>query len=152
MSTFSPTEAISFGWKTFKANVGFSLGLIGILFVVELTIGLLTPDTKVKNFSDFSNVLGTNLALNLIGGVVTAVISLGVIKALLNLVDKGKGSFEDIFIPFKETKILINYILAIVLVYLVVLVGATVGVVLGIITFGLGFLILVPVAIFLSVR
>jgi hypothetical protein len=154
MKTFSPTDAITFGWNTFKANVGFSLGLIGILIAVQVIFAILTPDvdSNITDISEIGSVLGVSLIYNLIGGAIAAIISLGVIKALLNLADTGKGSLADILIPFKQTKILINYVLALLLLYVVLIVALPLAFILGIFTFGLGFLVLIPLAIFLNVR
>lgn len=149
MNTFSPTAAISFGWNIFKANVGFSLIILAIIVVPQIIVSSLTGSGP-KNPEDINAFFGVSLFANLILSLVSAVVALGVTKALLNLVDTGKGNVSDVLIPFKQPKMVLNFFLAYLLIFGVVILLVPVMVVLGVLTLGLGFLVLIPLAIFLG--
>lgn len=154
MNTFSPTEAIKFGWKTFKANPGFLIGLIVILILPSLIVSFLIPSPKIdqSNFTNLGPLFTAIFVSSLISGLISVLASLGVLKALLMFVDTGKGDFANILVPFKQTKILINYFLAMLLIYGLSFFGIIVFGIITFITFGIGLLILIPVAIYLSIR
>ena len=154
MNTFSPTEAIKFGWKTFKSNPGFLIGLIVILILPSIIVSFLIPSPKIdqSNLADLGSIFAASLIGGFISGLISILASLGVIKALLMFVDTGKGDFANILVPFKQTKILINYFLAMLLIYGLSFFGIFLSVFIGVLTLGIGFLILIPVAIYLSIR
>ena len=119
MNTFSPTEAIKYGWKTFKTNPGFLIGLLvivyGVQFALSFVVGLI-PD---------NNSSGWVLAVitSLITTIFSIIISLGMINALLKFVNTGKGNFADIFSEFSNFKLLGNYIIGSILVALIIIGG-----------------------------
>ncbi len=158
MNTFSPTEAIKFGWNTFKANPGFLIGLVLIQIAPPFIFNLLIPTPKIDQSNlanigtNMGTVLGTTMMVSFIGGLISAILSLGVIKALLMFVDSGKGDFANILVPFKQTKILINYFLAMVLLYGIVFFAFIAVGIVAVFTLGIGFLILIPAFIYLAIR
>ncbi len=90
---FSTGEALSFGWNTYKANLGL---LIGALIIFVLIIGavdyllfLIFPTPSDTGFSfDISG---------LIGFIVNTFLCLGMIKIVLALHDKKKTAIGDLF-------------------------------------------------------
>lgn len=119
MNTFSPTEAIKFGWETFKKNPGFLIGLVVILYAIEFGVSILFAPLYGNHNASVSLVF----LVNVISSVISIVISLGFIKALLNLVDKGKGNFADLYSEFSNVKLLVNYVLGSIIVSVAILIG-----------------------------
>ncbi len=163
MSKFSPTEAISFGWDLFKKNVPFMLGIAGILVVMQLIFYVLakmivpTPPS-LNNYSttmDYSN-LGSYFAgsslLSFVFDVISFLVTLGIVKAIINLVDSGKGNLNDVLLPFKHPKILFNYILAGIVLFVALVVALIPITIVGILTIGIGFLIGIPLLIWVGIR
>ena len=75
-------DAVSFGWRTFKANLGPILLAMLVLFIVN------------GAFQGLSSVFGDNVVLTLVfgvlGWVVSTVLSAGVIRGALDLTE-GRG-------------------------------------------------------------
>ena len=122
---FSATDAIGYGWKGFTANIG-PLILIGLVLLVA---------------SALSNWLSQGFEswlLTIIGSVLSAfislVISLGLIRAALAILDGGRPSVEQLV----STKDIGPYIIASLLVALVVTVGLVLCIIPGLIA---GFLL-----------
>lgn len=119
MNTFSPTEAIKFGWKTFKTNPGFLIGLLIIVYVSQFALGLVVGLIPDNNSSGWALALITSLLTTLF----SIIISLGMINALLKFVNTGKGNFADIFSEFSNFNLLVNYIIGAIIVGVIVLGG-----------------------------
>lgn len=119
MNTFSPTEAIKFGWKSFKDNPGFLIGVIIIVYVIQIVVSLII--SAIPNNSSSGAAL--SFLVSLISNAVSLVISLGLINALLKFVNIGKGNFADIFSELTNFNLLVNYIIGSVLVGLIVIAG-----------------------------
>jgi hypothetical protein len=122
---FSATDAIGYGWKGFTANIG-PLLLIGLVLLVA---------------SALSNWLSQGFEswlLTIIGSVLSAfislVISLGLIRAALAILDGGRPSVEQLV----STRDIGPYIIASLLVALVVTVGLVLCIIPGLIA---GFLL-----------
>lgn len=115
MNRFEISDAIRYGWNTVKANLG--------LFVVVAAIMLLLSGggERVAKNAPF---------LNLVTGILNAVLSLGVTYLVLKFVDGGKGEFNDLFSQFD---ILLRYIGASILFGLIVAGGLILLIVPGII-------------------
>ena len=64
---FSMGEAISFGWETMKANVGFFIGLLIVAFLVENVLSIMSGFVE----GDFPAIAAL---LSLAGAVVGAVV------------------------------------------------------------------------------
>ena len=119
MNTFSPTEAIKFGWKSFTANPGFLLGLIVIVYVIQFAVGIVVGLVP----SDSSSGAALTFLLSLVSNAISILISLGMINALLKFVNTGKGNFSDIFSELTNFSLLINYFIGSILVGLIVIGG-----------------------------
>lgn len=115
MNKFSPSAAISFGWNTFKANPGFLIGLVIIPQIITLGVTFILGGV---NKSSENSAIG--LISFLIILAVDLTVSVGVIKALLNFVDSGKGNFSDLF---NNYRLVPNYVISSIFVGLFVLVG-----------------------------
>ncbi len=131
MNTFSPTEAIKFGWATFKKNAGFTIGVIVIVYIIQAIVSMLSGGGPSFNFSidqttsSYQTSSGSLLGGigTIIGAIVSILLSLGLVKAFLNLVNNGKGDFKDLFVEFTNFKVLINYIIASIVVGFIVIGG-----------------------------
>lgn len=128
MNTFSPTEAIKFGWNTFKANPGFLIGVLVIVFVTQLAVSLIVNSVP----TDSSSVTVVSFFLSLITNLTLIVISLGLINSMLKLVNTGKGNFSDVFSEFTNFNLLVNYIVGSIIVALIVIGGLILLIVPGI--------------------
>ncbi|WP_300578438.1 hypothetical protein [uncultured Nocardioides sp.] len=95
-------DAVSFGWRTFKANLGPILLAMLVLFIVN------------GAFQGLSSVFGDNVVLTLVfgvlGWVVSTVLSAGVIRGALDLTE-GRGIRSDfimaLFQPPKLPQVLL---------------------------------------------
>ena len=117
---FSATDALGYGWNGFTANIR-PLAVIGLVVVLA---------------SVLSNWLSRgydNLFLSLagwaIGTFISLVISLGLIRAALSILDGGRPSAEDLV----STRDIGPYIIASLLVALIVTVGIVLCVIPGLI-------------------
>jgi len=107
-------EAIRFGWETTKAN----LNLVVVLTLVgALASGLpsIVAETVVRGSP------GLDALLNLIGGIVSLVVSIGAIRISLRLHDGGSAVVRDLFTA--DGPMIWRYFLATLLYCLVVAVG-----------------------------
>jgi len=117
-------EAIRFGWETTKAN----LNLVVVLTLVgALASGL--PSIVAERVVRGSP--GLDALLNLIGGIVSLVVSIGAIRISLRLHDGGSAVVRDLFTA--DGPMIWRYFLATLLYCLVVAVGLALLVVPGII-------------------
>lgn len=115
MKKFSATAAISFGWNTFKQNAPFLVGLTMIEWVVNFGLGFVVRFTPgLKDSASFM------LLLNIFTLVVSLVVSLGIIKIVLNLIDNGTKSFDPLFNQFDR---IVNYFIASIVAGAIILVG-----------------------------
>lgn len=131
MNTFSPTEAIKFGWNTFKKNPVFLIGTYIIIGAIQQVVSMFLSGGSFFKFTTDQ----TSNAIQSAGGgylgfvgsgasiLISILLSLGLLKAYLNLVNNSKGDFKDIFSEFKNIKLVINYLVASVIVGLIVLGG-----------------------------
>ncbi len=107
---FSATDAVAYGWKGFTNNIG-SLIVIGlVLFVASLATNLLSRafDTWILN-----------ITANLVGTFISLVISLGLIRAALIILDGRRPAVEDLL----STKDIGPYIIASIVVSILFVVG-----------------------------
>ncbi len=133
MGTFSPTEAIKFGWETFKKNPSFLVILVILLVVVEVVISMIfKPLTDIK-----TNTFVVSSLFSMASSIVASFFTLGFIKAILTLVNTGKGNFSDIYSAFTNTKLLVNYLIASIIVSVAV---------------SIGFILLILPGVYLSLR
>lgn len=126
MNTFSISEALAFGWETFKKNVSFFVIVLVVLAVVQ-GVG-----AYISLFFKEEPMLG--LVLNLVFVFASMIVSLGVMRMTLDLVDGKKPNFNDFY---QQYPLLLKYI------------GT--GIIQGLIVFA-GFLLLIIPGIYLSVK
>jgi len=124
--TIHMPEAIVFGWKTMKENIGF---FIGFLIVVIITYAV--PGSIQSALTDRLPFLAVLVAL--VAWVIQRMIDLGIIRASLAFCDNRKGRFADLL---STAPVLIKYIAGTILYLLIVSVGFILLIVPGVI-FGL---------------
>ncbi|MAO81661.1 hypothetical protein [uncultured Nocardioides sp.] len=99
---WSVGDAVSFGWRTFKANVGPILLAILVLLVVNGALQALG--------SAFGDNIPLTLAFGVLGWVVGTVLSAGVVRGALDLAE-GRGIRQDfimaLFQPPKLPQVLL---------------------------------------------
>ena len=123
--TFSATDAFTYGWYGFKANIG-PLVVIGLVVIAaEIVAGVLQ-----QGFDSW--VL--SVALYLVGAFISLVISLGLIRAALAILDGRHPTVEEVI----STRDIVPYIIASLLVTACVLVGLLLCIIPGLIA---GFLL-----------
>lgn len=102
--------AIGYGWNGFKANIG----PLAIIAVVVLAVNIVMGWVQTSTDSAFLNFM-----LSLISSFVSLVISLGLIRAALVILDGQRPELGDLL----STKDIVPYIVASLLVTIVVFVG-----------------------------
>lgn len=90
VKSFSIKEAVRFGWETFKNNVGFFIGIIMIVGIVNFVPGFFAEAVKKQN-----PILA--LIINLASSVLAMIIEMGIIKIVLKFCDYEKPDFNDLF-------------------------------------------------------
>ncbi len=89
MNKFSISEALSFGWETFKKNVSFFIGLVVVLALANVVVGWVL------------GLLGDSFVAVAINQVVSTgvsvLVSIGAIKITLDIIDGKKGDFKDLY-------------------------------------------------------
>lgn len=112
LKKFSSSEAINFGWNTFKNNVGFFILLMIFLTVVNafltavgILLELIKRGTLQERFaisldafsfiSDYDIII--SLIFNIIAAIIGILIKMGCIKISLNFCDFGKVHFGGVF-------------------------------------------------------
>lgn len=113
MNTFSIKEALSAGWNLTKGNFGLLLGVMITLAVISWLPGWVGGALNIKDG------FGVGL-LQLISFVVGALAQLGLIHIALSLVDGKKPAYKELF---GQTRFLLPYIVASILVGLMVIAG-----------------------------
>jgi len=120
---FSKKEAISFGWNITRNNFKLFVILVIISFLVPFVFGrivdFLDDDYSVLSFIVF-----------IISWILSMIISLGLIKIVLNLLDNKEGKFSDLFSQFP---IFFKYLFGYILYGLIVFVGFILLIIPGII-------------------
>jgi uncharacterized membrane protein len=123
--TFSATDAITYGWNGFKANLGPLIVIALVIIAVNLVVSFLQQS--------FDSWL-VSMVFNLLGLLISLLLTLGLIRAALIIVDGRHPKAEDVL----RTDHLGSYILATILVWLIVTVGIILCIIPGIIA---GFLL-----------
>ena len=122
---FSATDAISYGWRAFTANIA-PLAVIGlVLILVSIATNWLSRDF---------DSLFVSLAGNLLSTFISLIVGLGLIRAALAILDGGRPSVEQLL----STRDVWPYFLATLLVALMVTVGLLLCIIPGLIA---GFLL-----------
>jgi uncharacterized membrane protein len=122
-NSFSMGEAIGFGWDTMKTNIGFFIGLLIVAFIAENIPGILGG--LVEN-----NLPVISVIFYVGGFILSLVIQLGLIKISLQFCDSIKGKIADLFSTFD---LIIKYVAASLLYFLIILGGFILLIIPGII-------------------
>jgi uncharacterized membrane protein len=120
---FSMSEAISFGWDTMKANIGFFIGLLIVAFLIENIPGTLGRYAR----GDFPLI---GALLTLAGVILGFVVQMGLIRVSLKFCDGERGKLDDLLSSFD---LLLNFIAGGILYALIVMAGFILLIVPGVI-------------------
>ena len=111
--SFSKKEAISYGWKTTKANFKFFILLMLSLFAINVFPGILRD-----NITDKNSLIA--FLISIISWILQLIVGLGLIKIALEIQDHKKTRYSDLF---SESHMVVNYFLASFLYGLIVVAG-----------------------------
>lgn len=120
---FSISEALEFGWQTFRKNVGF---FILLLIIVGLLFTL--PDIIAKQLRKENPLLG--FIIDILSFVLNILISIGLVKISLRFCDGEKGKFSDLFSCYP---LFFRYLFGSILYGLIILFGLILLIIPGII-------------------
>jgi uncharacterized membrane protein len=120
---FSKEEAIRFGWDTMKNNLRFFIGLVIIFGLIQIVPGIISEVTKKE-------APALSVIINIASMILSAVISMGLIRITIRFCDNDKGEFADLFAYFP---ILFQYLFVSILYGLIVFGGFILLIVPGII-------------------
>ena len=98
---FSKKEAVHFGFEKAKKNIVFFIGVFVIVVAVSAVSGLIQMSFTLENQPV------TYIILNIFTFILNSIIGMGVIKITLEILDKKKAKFSDLF----YTKPIVNFIL-----------------------------------------
>jgi len=96
---FSIDEALRFGWEKMKKYIWVYLGILAIIFAISYIFGgveALLANIHIANLHQVLVVL-----LNVLSFVASTIISIGLFKFTLKIVDGKKMSFTDIYSHYK---------------------------------------------------
>lgn len=124
---FSKKEAISLGFELAKKNIIFFIGIFVIVVVISMVSGAVQVAAALDK-QPFAYII-----LNVVMFIVNSIIAMGLIKVTLELIDKKKPKFSDLF----YVKPLVNFILG--------------SLIRGVITF-IGFILFIIPGIIFSIR
>lgn len=125
MKKFSIQEAIKIGWELTKKNLGFLVGVVIIVFLVNLI-----PNFFSLLFEEnTSSAAVVAMVVALVAWVLNLLVSLGMIKISLSVIDNTKKSFADIYNGYP---LLLNFFIGSFLYGLIVILGLFLLVVPGI--------------------
>jgi uncharacterized membrane protein len=123
---FSKREAIQFGWKMAKSNLGFFVGLMIIWFLISIVFSGISQRVMEANF-----LLG--IILGIVFFVLYVIVRMGFVKISLKFCDNEKAKFSDLF---SQSRLFFKFLFATALYNLIisVLIGVPiVPIILGII-------------------
>lgn len=110
---FTITEALSFGWNTFKKNWQFLVIVTAIYLVVNIIPDLLNKATK-------DSLPGINYLINVLGWIASWVIEIGGLVIALKIIDHKVPKIEDLY---THTNLLFNYIVTNLMLGFIVIFG-----------------------------
>ncbi len=105
-------EAIKFGWEEFKKNLWF---FIGAMLIIAVISGISSYASKGMERAPLFGSL-----LNIASVIFGIIVQIGLIKAILKVVDGQKPSFDDLF---SESRYFLRYVGASLLYGLIVIGG-----------------------------
>jgi uncharacterized membrane protein len=115
---FSPTEAVSYGWETFKNNIGILLTAVGSLVVLIILITLpsatLSIIEKKMHIPELIIILFVfiRIILQVISFYFTTALMIGIYKTLLKIYDNEEVTYGDLFRYFTKIGLIIKLIIA----------------------------------------
>lgn len=87
---FSKKEAFNFGWKTFKDNAAFLIGVLLIVGIINFFPGIFAEAVKKQ-------VPLLAIIINIAGGILSMLVHMGLIRICLKFCDYQKPAFSDLF-------------------------------------------------------
>ncbi len=124
---FSNKEAINFGWKMLKENLGFFLTIGAIVLIVSIIPSIAQEIAKKSDSNSVKVILNT---INLLFQIVGILVGLGLIKITLKLFEKQEVNISDLF---SQYHLFFKYLVGIVLYSIIIVCGIILFVVPGII-------------------
>ena len=91
---FSKGEAVRFGWNIMKSNLGFFIGLLIVAALLYIVPSIIAERVAKENV-----LLGAIFHIG--DGVLSIIISIGLIKIALRFCDNEKGTFADLFTQYR---------------------------------------------------
>jgi uncharacterized membrane protein len=122
-TTFTPGEAIKFGWEKMKKNLWFFVGLLLITWLVQIVPSAIANIFKQKIFVLY-------VLLVIAAWVVQIIVRMGILKITLDIIDKEEANLKTLF---SCAQFLGKFILGSILYGLIVFAGLILLVVPGII-------------------
>ena len=89
-SRFSFKEAIDFGWATMKENLGFFVGILILVWIIQ---GV--PSILMETIGKEYPVL--NIVISILSIFVNILVGMGLIRIALKFADGQRGQLEDLF-------------------------------------------------------
>ena len=120
---FDISEAVQFGWDTTKSNIGFFIGLLIVMGLIEYV-----PDIIAVIIEEDAPIL--SIIIQIASFVLSMIIVMGLIKICLRFCDGEKGEFSDLFSCYP---LFFKYLIGSILYGLIVVVGLILLIIPGII-------------------
>ena len=120
---FDISEAVQFGWDTTKNSMGFSIGLLIVVYLLENI-----PDRIAELLEADFPILSTTIRIASI--VLSMIVMMGAIKIYLRFCDGEKGEFSDLFSCYP---LFFKYLVGSILYGLIVVVGLILLIIPGIV-------------------
>lgn len=117
MQKFSIKEAVKAGWELTKQNLGLMVGVVVVVVLVNLLPNMLTMLMEDGRNSSLEILA---IPVMLVSWILNFLVSLGMIKVVLNVVDKKKTAIADLFNGYP---LLLNYIAGSIIYGLIVVGG-----------------------------
>ena len=117
---FAAGDAISYGWRAFKNNIGPLLLIALVLLAVNMVTNWL---------GQAADGFALSVVLSLVGAFISLVISLGLIRAALAILDGRRPEVGDLL----STRDILPYLVASILVWIIVGVGLVLCIIPGLI-------------------
>lgn len=127
VTSFSPKEAIKFGWQIVKKNLVFFVVIELIVLFAGQIVSILEP--SIREGENGGLIL---LLVNLATMFVQAGLSLGMVSIMLQAVTKKKLAYENLFSKF-DPVLMLKYLIAGILYILTMIVGLLLFIIPGII-------------------
>lgn len=121
-NSFSISEALSWGFETFKKNWKFLVSFFILVILADLIPAWL-HDLARRNFSDVSFIF------SILSFVIDIITSIGIIVVTLKFVDRKKPEIEDLY---QHYSYFLNYILSSIIYCLIIIAGLILFIIPGI--------------------